>query len=178
MKTFDVIQYISRKVCNSEYVFGGIQVVAFGDFLLLPPVESALDSGKYAFESSLWNLTFPHQIILEENCRAKHDPELLSLLTKISRGHCSEQSEKLIKQLIRPLDPAEFSLAYIPKVFALNTDVDYANMCFLKDIPGEEVLFEAFDIGDKTVLGRDLIAKEKLALKVGAQVMFIYNRND
>ena len=178
MKTFDVIQYVSQKVRYSEYVFGGIQVVAFGDFLQLPPVESALDCGKYAFESSLWNLTFPHQIILEENFRAKHDPELLSLLTEISKGHCSEKSAKLIKHLERPLDPAEFNLAYIPKVFALNTDVDYANMCFLEDIPGEEVLFEAFDVGDKKVLNRDLIAKEKLALKVGAQVMFIYNIND
>ena len=142
-------------------------------FFSLPYVESPLDSGKYAFESSLWNLTFPHQIIREENFHAKHDPELLSL-TKISRGNCSEQSEKLIKQLERPLDPAEFSLGYMPKVFALNTDVDYANTRFLKYILGEEVLLEAFDIGDKTVLNRYLIAKEKLALKVGAQFMFIY----
>lgn len=127
-------------------------------------VEGALECGKYAFESSLWNLTFPHQIILKENFRAKHDPELLSLLPKISKGHCSEQREKSIKHLERPLDPAQFGLAYIPKVFALNTDVEYANICFLEDIPGEEVLFEAFDIGDKKVLNRDLVAKEKLAL--------------
>ena len=40
------------------------------------------------------------------------------------------------------------------------------------------MLFEAFDVGDKKVLNRDFIAKEKLALKVGAQVMFIYNIND
>ena len=93
MKVFDTIQYVSQKVCNPEYAFGGIQVVAFGDFLQLPPVEGALDCGKYAFESSLWNLTFPHQIILKENFHAKHDPELLSLLTEISKGHCSEQCE-------------------------------------------------------------------------------------
>ena len=60
----------------------------------------------------------------------------------------------------------------------MNADVEYANICFLEDIPGEEVLFEVFDIGDKKVLNRDLIAKENLALKVGTQVMFIYNIND
>ena len=35
------------------------------------------------------------------------------------------------------------------------------------------MLFEALDIGDKKLLNRDLLAKEKLVLKVGAQVMFI-----
>lgn len=30
MKAFDTIQYVSQKVRNSEYVFGGIQIVAFG----------------------------------------------------------------------------------------------------------------------------------------------------
>ena len=160
MTAFNTIQYVSQKVRNSEYAFVGIQVVAFGNFLQLPPVEDALDCGKYAFESSLWNLTFPNQIILKENFRAKHDPELLSLLTEISKGHCSEQYKKLIKHLERLLDPAHFGLAYIPKVFTLNADVEYTNMCFLEDIPGEEVLFEAFDIGDKKVLNRDLITKE------------------
>ena len=62
MRTFDLIQYVSHNIRNSEYVLGGIQVVAFGDFLQLPPVPSAQDSGKYAFQSVLWNLTFPHQI--------------------------------------------------------------------------------------------------------------------
>ena len=123
MKVFDTIQYVFQKVRNSEYAFGGTQVVAFGDFLQLPPVEGALDCGKYAFESSLWNVTFPHQIILKENFHAKHDPELLSLLTEISKGHCSEQCEKLIKHLECALDPAQFGLAYIPKVFTLNADV-------------------------------------------------------
>ena len=32
MKVFDTIQYVSQKVRNSEYAFGGMQVVAFGDF--------------------------------------------------------------------------------------------------------------------------------------------------
>ena len=30
MRTFDIIQYVSQNVRNSEYVFDGIQVVAFG----------------------------------------------------------------------------------------------------------------------------------------------------
>ena len=44
--------------------------------------------------------------------------------------------------------------------------------------PGEKFMFEAVDNGDKKPLNKGVIAREKLALKVGAQVMFIYNIND
>lgn len=53
--TFDIIQYIAQNVRNSEYVFGGLQVLAFGDFLQLPPVPSVMDNGEYSFQSALWD---------------------------------------------------------------------------------------------------------------------------
>ena len=67
---------------------------------------------------------------------------------------------------------------YISKVFPLNEAVDYSNMCILDSLPGQEVVFQAYDIGEKKLLNRELIANEKLVLKVGAKVMFIYNVND
>ena len=100
--------------------FGGIQVVAFEDFLQLSPIPNAIDDGKYAFESALWNATFPHQIILEESFRAKDDQEIVTLLNEISKGHCSEQSLKLIRSMKRPLNPSDFQLSYVPQVFSLN----------------------------------------------------------
>jgi len=60
----------------------------------------------------------------------------------------------------------------------LNEDVDYANISILDRLPGNEVVFQAFDVGDKRVLNRNLIANEKLVLKIGAKVMFIFNIND
>ena len=69
-------------------------------------------------------------------------------------------------------------ISYIPQIYSLNDDVDYANMCALDNMPGEEVIFDAYDTGDKKILNKELIASEKLALKVGAPVMFIYNIND
>ena len=34
-RTFEIIQYVSQNVRNSDLAFGGIQVLAFGDFLQL-----------------------------------------------------------------------------------------------------------------------------------------------
>ena len=167
-RTFDIIQYIAQNIRNSEFIFGGIQVVSFGDFLQLPPVLNSVDDAKYAFQSVLWDLTFPHQIILEENFRAKDDPALISLISEISKGQCSEQTVELIKSLSRPLNPSDFGLSYVPKVFYLNDDVDYANMCSLDELPGEEVVFEAYDTGDRKLLDKELIARNKFVLKVGA----------
>ena len=177
-RTFEIIHYIAQNIRNSDYMFGGLQIVAFGDFLQLPPVPSTVDDGKYAFQSHLWNLAFPHQVILEDSFRAKDDQELVNLLQDISRGQCSEYSLNLIKGLSRPLDPLDFELSYIPKVFPLNEDVDYANMCILDSLPGQEVVFQAYDVGEKKLLNRGLIAGEKVVLKIGAKVMFIYNIND
>lgn len=86
--TFDLLQYVLQNVRNCEYAFGGLQVVAFGDLLQLPPVTNALDEGKYAFESASWDATFPHQIILKENFRAQDDEDFVKMLRELSKGTC------------------------------------------------------------------------------------------
>ena len=177
-RTLETIYYVSQNVRNSELAFEGLQVVAFGDFLQLPPVPGAIDDGKYAFESRLWDATFPHQVILDESFRAKDDQELVNLLKEISTGQCSDQSLNLIETLGRPLNPSDFNLPYVPQLYPLIEDVDYANISILDRLPGNEVVFQAFDVGDKRVLNRNLIANEKLVLKIGAKVMFIFNIND
>ena len=90
-RTFDLLQYVSQNVRNCDHAFGGLQVVAFGDFLQLPPVANALDEGKYAFESTSWDATFPHQIILDENFWAHDDEDFVKMLREPSRGTCSEE---------------------------------------------------------------------------------------
>ena len=51
-------------------------------------------------------------------------------------------------------------------------------ICVCWKLPGEQILFEATNVGDKRLLNKGLIASEKLVLKVGAKVMFINNIND
>ena len=148
-RTFETINYIAQNIHNSNYMFGGLQVVAFGDFLQLPPVPSAIDEGKYAFQSESWQFVFPHQVILEDSFHVKDDNELVNLLKDISLGHCSDQSLNLIKTLSRPLDPAELQLDFIPKVFPLNEDVDYLNMCTLDSLAGQEVAYSKHMTSEK-----------------------------
>ena len=66
-RTFEIIHYIAQNVRNSSVVFGGIQMVAFGDFLQIPPVHNYMDRGNYTFQRASWKVIFPHQIVLERN---------------------------------------------------------------------------------------------------------------
>ena len=174
-RTFEIIQYVSQNVRNSDLAFGGIQVLAFGDFLQLPPIANSSDSGNYAFQSVMWTKTFPHQIILNENFRVDDDQNLTNLVKDLSIGNYSDENMQLLKSLNRPLNPADFELQYVPKLFPLNDDAEFENACMLDELPRNSVIFESYDIGNRQVVNRNLIAAEKLSLKVGAPVMFIYN---
>ena len=106
-RTLEVFTYVAHNVRSSDYAFGGLQVVAFGDFLQLPPVPNALHNGNHAFESALWNLAFPHQILLEESFQAKKEKEFVNILRDISKWHYSVQSAEIIQGLSRPIDPSD-----------------------------------------------------------------------
>ena len=100
------------------------------------------------------------------------------MLRELSKGTCSEESAQLIRSLSRPLDAAGLGISFVLRVFPLNEDVDYANMAMLDARPGEEVVFHAYDKGDKKQINRSVITSEKVVIKVGAEVMFIYNVNN
>jgi hypothetical protein len=151
-RTFEIVNYIAQNIRNSDYALGGIQAVAFGDVLQLPPVPSSVDRGKYAFQSALWNIIFPHQIVLEHNFRAKDDQTLADLVNDISKEHYTQQNIELMKILSRPLCIEDLGVSYIPKVYPLNDDVSYANICALDNMPGKEIIFYVYDIGDKKLL--------------------------
>ena len=59
-KIFNSIEYISRKVRQETRPFGGMQVIASGDFFHLPPVPRYDNEGKFACQSKLWDVVFPH----------------------------------------------------------------------------------------------------------------------
>jgi len=176
-RTFDISNYVAQNVRNSDEPFGGLQVIATGDFLQLPPVPSIMDPGYYAFQSKLWDTSFPHSIILNKSLRT-NDPDLSAAVINIAHGNCPQETEQFIFSLNRNLPhPSHFGLSYIPQIHALNEDADFANMHFLDSLPGEAVTYTSFDTGNKDLINKRCIANAHLSLKVGSEVMLIYNVN-
>lgn len=56
----------------------------------------------------------------------------------------------MLQGLSRPNDPNNFGHTCVQTDFAVNDrNVDFANLSALDKLPGEEIVFEAHDVGDK-----------------------------
>ena len=116
-KIFNYAEYIARNVRQESRSFGGIQVIASGDFFQLPPVPRYDDEGNFAFQSKLWDVVFPHTCLLKtvqrqrepafiENCSERLPAVGSYFLAHIPRetGHlnCSHRFYEC-SQLVSPL---------------------------------------------------------------------------
>ena len=161
-----------------EKPFGGLQILCFGDFYQLPPINT-----KFVFESSLWNETLNSVVPLETIYRQK-DPVFQKMLNEIREGNVSDETDRLLKTRLN----LDFSKEEIQptKIFTRRDIVDKVNNDNLNMIQGEERMYKVFTKGKvstdsiKNALERmDNSAQyqNELVLKVGAQVMLIANVN-
>ena len=54
-RLFDKLEAVARRVRGKDDCFGGIQVIACGDFFQLPPVGLGKNNVIYCFECECWN---------------------------------------------------------------------------------------------------------------------------
>jgi ATP-dependent DNA helicase PIF1 len=88
---FEIIDFLCRKIRNCEQPFGGIQIVASGDFYQLPPVGDNDDKSpqsRFCFQSTLWEKTFEkgNSFEFDVNFRQNDDPEYFKILQEIRTG--------------------------------------------------------------------------------------------
>ena len=99
---FEVLNYLCKKIRKCDLPFGGIQIVASGDFYQLPPVSSDPDNvimSNFCFQSDLWNEVFEseNQFAFDVNFRQNEDEDYFTMLQEIRRGTPSfDTIEKLV----------------------------------------------------------------------------------
>ncbi|KAG7898101.1 hypothetical protein KL935_004654 [Ogataea polymorpha] len=179
---FDKLDMIAREMRKRRDVpFGGLQLVICGDFYQLPPVTK---NGEpvFAFESQAWKQAIKYTIVLKKVFRQQSDRDFINMLNEVRNGNVSEATARKFKALSRPLASKE---GVIPaKLFPTRREVDRANSTMLKQLPGAEVVFRAFDGGSLTDedqrqrLLSSFLAPERIALKKDAQVMLIKNMDE
>jgi ATP-dependent DNA helicase PIF1 len=161
-----------------EKPFGGIQLLCFGDFYQLPPINT-----KFVFESPLWNETI-HSVVPFETIYRQKDPVFQTILNEIREGNVSDETDRLLKSRLK----LDFSKEEIQptKIFTRRDTVDKINKEGLDAIKGEEMIYKIFTKGKvssdsiKNGLARmddNAQYQNELVLKVGAQVMLIANVN-
>lgn len=173
-RVLEFVDYVCREVRRDARPFGGIQLIAVGDFLQLPPVAK---TGRYdwAFQSPVWQeLAF--SCVSLRTVHRQDDPEFISILNQFREGTVTKQGAETLKRRV-----AMFPKASILRLFTHNTQVDKWNAYQLGALDGEAVTFDAEGAGPESEvewLQKNLVTPTHLEIKTGARVMVTANLRD
>ncbi|KAI0666295.1 hypothetical protein C8Q78DRAFT_984565, partial [Trametes maxima] len=161
--------------------------VLSGDFCQLPPVPDKSGTGAqipatFAFDAKSWNRCVGPPVILTQVFRQK-DQAFVNMLNAMRFGKLHPEAVTAFRNLSREvhyddgIEPTE--------LYPTRAEVESANSSRLNKLPDNPILFRARDLPGRDEKGdplppqrveralKDVIAPEKLNLKVGAQVMLV-----
>jgi ATP-dependent DNA helicase PIF1 len=173
----------ARKSRGCDKPFGGIQIIAVGDFSQIPPVMKKV---KYVFELPLWHSTFKKIIQLTDIFR-QTEVKFITLLEHMRIGKITDQDKQLLHQLNRPLPKSDI----IPtKLYCKNRAVNIENATYLNKLPTREYVYDcAIRCNTREMSGNEhtylhdnidkfIPVAKKIHLKLNAQVMLVVNLTD
>lgn len=174
-EVLEILDYVFRQIRQNDMAMGGVQMLFFGDFLQLPPINRFGEKINFCFNSNVWKELNLNNFILEKSFR-QTDEKFVKILNNLRFNSLDEDD---IESLESRLDAKDETSIIRPTILTThNAKVEQVNQKKLQEIVKNEVSFEAKFQGkeDKIeFLKRNSIAQEMLKLKVGAQVMMIKN---
>lgn len=180
----DVINEVAKRVRGSSSPFGGIQVIASGDFLQLPPVNDS-----FCFESPCWEELRFKNYVLTKAYRFT-EQKWNDILQRARVGKLTKEDMDVLKECVNKKNNSDIQPTVI---YSLRRDVDGLNEVALDNLSSEFITFIAEDtLGEEEktgsvniirhcseeqskVLDSTLNIGRNIKLKVGAQVMLVAN---
>jgi len=181
----DVIDAVLRGVRGNDDPFGGVKVVAVGDFYQLPP-----PCGKgYAFESEVWKEGKPGIVDLQykndsEDDSILDDPAHLavsqapryscalwySLLNRVRVGKVDDDDLRTLNSCVVGVKPLPTDGIMPTRMYCRNVSVRKENERALEELEGGEVVLEAVDSWDNHLSCAVNAMKEGVAKSVAKEV--------
>ncbi|HSQ97356.1 MAG TPA: PIF1 family ATP-dependent DNA helicase [Rickettsiales bacterium] len=174
-EVFDMLNNLLKAVRQNERPFGGIQLILFGDFLQLPPINKESNEIFFCFESEAWQEAKIETITLKEIFR-QSEKDLVNLLNNLRFGELTKYDLELLRGRFKKEDLDKTFEATI--LGTHNIQVEKINITKLNCINGCEKTYKAkFEGKPEKIefLRRNCIVPEELTLKIGAQVMMLKN---
>lgn len=167
----------AEKICSlvreSDLPWGGIKIIAVGDFGQLPPVNAYGTAKDWAFLSDAWTRSEFKVAYLRTVMRSK-DEEFLAVLNFIRDGDVNETVTNFLNN--RLADPGqEFKGT---RLFSHRQSVEDYNVERLEELPGKLEIFKTEYLGASRYLEqikKSAPIPEVLQLKLGALVMMRKN---
>ncbi len=170
-QTFSMVNLVCQRIRETQKPFGGLQVVAVGDFFQLPPIGS---DAQFAFKSNAWEKANFAICYLTEQYR-QDDTDFLTMLSAIRANVFNDKHLENIKNRVIAIDKSPKD---ITRIFSHNADVDRLNSQELACLPGKAEFFYMFSRGQRNFvdnLKKGCLSPETLELKKDACVMFTKN---
>ncbi|XP_065658250.1 ATP-dependent DNA helicase PIF1-like [Hydra vulgaris] len=164
---FDLLHSIACEIrqCYDE-LFGGVQVIACGDFFQLPPV-----TGQFVFKSQIWQHYMTEVLVLTQCFRQKDDEQFFGALTEIRVG---QVSDKTIDYFMRRCFEKDENLnSKYTRLFFRNIEVDVYNNQKMETIKQEGYWFYAKDVIKNRNIPCTFQIPAAVYLKIGAIVMLV-----
>ena len=170
-EVLDCAEKIARALRACDEAWGGIRVIAVGDFAQLPPVSRSSEK-EWAFLGEAWARSQFQFIELKEAKRSE-DRDFLKLLEAARWGELTPELEGFLNARTIQLDSLD-----VPHIFPRRAQAEAFNLERLEELPGEGRSYPTRYRGEDRylkILEKDAPIPPVLRLKEGALVMLRIN---
>jgi len=172
-KALQAAETICRQIRGKQIPWGGIKIIAVGDFGQLPPVNTHGFEKDWAFLSETWRKSAFQVAYLKTVMRSK-DSEFLEVLNFIRDGHVNDTVTKFLNLRIRDAGQKFGGTILFPH----RQSVEKYNLKELSELPGKTFAFKTEYEGSERFLAqikKTAPIPEILHLKINALVMIRKN---
>lgn len=165
---------IARNIKKSNLPWGGLRIIAVGDFAQLPPVAPYMEEKPWAFLSPVWKKTDFHPVALHTIMRTSDAP-FLRILNQIRQGKYTEE----VKQYLQERNLAYDEELHTTHLFARRKDALLYNQKRLQMLSGSVETYQTEYEGEKRAidfLKRQCPLDEKIQVKENA--LLVIRKND
>lgn len=174
-ETLSVAEAIARGARDASRPWGGLRVIAVGDFAQLPPITRQSTKRDWAFLSPTWAMSEFQNVHLKTIMRARSDENFCLALNDARVGDLSERLVNMLEwRQIQPTDDQEEAT----RLYARKVDVERINLGRLQKIERPLLSYPTTYLGDDRqikALKNSAPIPEILEIKKGAFVMLRQN---
>ena len=138
-EVLDILNYVFQQIRQNNRPMGGMQILLFGDFLQLPPVNRASNEPSFCFNSETWQDLELDNFVLREIFR-QNDEKFIKILNNLRFGNLDEDDVNILNSRVKIKDESIIKPAVLT---THNLKVEGINKVELQKIPKSEVTFEA-----------------------------------
>lgn len=170
----DKLNALAQSIRDSDAPFGGIQLIACGDYFQLPPVVipgEAREGPLFAFQSSAWKAAIGGSVVeLTQPFRQATDAQFVHLLNEIRWGRVPDNMDTLLDACYDTTLTDDFTHLY-----PLKNAVEGVNVQRLRNLPGDDHTYNAVDSGRQKEGLKNCPVGPQVTLRLGAQVILVKN---